>query len=73
MTKTSELTNREKMIYKVLEENRGKVVYRDELHKLIDPDNLPHSNVVDVHIKNLRRKLVGVEITTVRSEGYMLV
>jgi len=54
-------------------QNRNIVLTRYQLSEHIcrDLDSFKHSNLVDVHIKNLRKKInVSDFITTVRGVGY---
>jgi len=69
------LTLKEFMILEYLMRNVGKVVTRDELYSHAwDFADSSFSNTVDVHIKNLRRKIHdnGKIIQTVRGVGYKL-
>ncbi len=69
------LTLKEFMVLEYLIKNRGKVISRDTLysHAWDFADSL-FSNTVDVHIKNLRKKLKdnGKIIQTVRGLGYKI-
>ena len=69
-----ELTYTEQQIVDKLE-SAGKPLTREELKDVKPPEHKRIGNVVDVHIKNLRRKLAGsnIEIETVRGVGYRLV
>ena len=50
---------------------RGKIVTRTELYEhLHDENDTPISNLVDVHVFNLRKKLGGDFIVTHRGQGY---
>lgn len=54
-------------------QNLGKLVYREEIEEHLWPGQPMYSNKVDVHIKNLRKKLNldhRGKIETVRREGY---
>ncbi|MFZ2852677.1 MAG: response regulator [Rhodocyclaceae bacterium] len=68
-----ELAQREFSLLEALLENRGTVLNRSQLERLIYGWNEePESNAVEVHIHHLRRKL-GVElIRTVRGAGYTI-
>ena len=69
------LTLKEFMILEYLMRNVGKVVTRDELYSHAwDFADSSFSNTVDVHIKNLRKKIHdnGKIIQTVRGVGYKL-
>ena len=55
--------------------NKNRVVSRLSLAEHIwhdDYDPFAMSNVMDVHIKNLRRKIGGGMLRTVRGVGYLL-
>lgn len=65
---TSEFTLLETLLEKV-----GRVLSRERLGQaLYGWDDGVESNVVEVHIHNLRRKLVEIPIRTVRGVGYMI-
>lgn len=68
MDAVKSLTKLEKAILDELDSSKPNTVSRDILNQVIDPDGYPQSNVLDVHIKNMRRK--GIAIETVRGEGY---
>lgn len=74
--KTIELTLREYGLLEYLLRNKGKVVTREDILSHVWDrffDSL--SNVVDVHLKNLRKKLpktYATRIQTVRGKGYRL-
>lgn len=67
------LTGREYALIEALVLRRGKIVTRAELYDhLHDENDTPVSNLVDVHVFNLRRKL-GVDfIVTHRGQGYSI-
>lgn len=74
-----ELTNKEFSILEFLFYNRGRIISRFQLAEHVwgedfDPFNM--SNFLDVHIKNLRKKIqldnVQSIIETVRSVGYVI-
>jgi two-component system OmpR family response regulator len=68
-----ELTAREFAILELLTQSRGAVVARSTIHEHIyneEADVL--SNVVDVHVAALRRKLGSEVIRTRRGEGYII-
>lgn len=73
-TNTSELpklTKREQQYFDELKD--GVVVSAQFLHTQLHPDADWNSNVVAVHIKNLRKKLVGLyEIEALRGIGYKM-
>ena len=70
------LTKREYSLFKVLMSAEGKPVAREELESAAWNETGSGSNIVDVYIAYLRRKLrsaFGAEmIITVRGKGYML-
>lgn len=66
-----ELSAREFALLEVLIRNRGQVMSREQLLSLVwGYDFDPGSNVVDVYIGYLRKKLGPDTITTVRGMGY---
>lgn len=72
-----ELTLREYSLLEYLLRNKDKVVTRDDiLEHVWDREYNAFSNVVDVHLKNIRKKLpkpYAVRIQTVWGKGYKLV
>ena len=69
------LTLKEFMLLEYLMRNAGSVVTRDTLYGHVwDFADASFSNTVDVHIKNLRRKLhdEGTIIQTIRGTGYKI-
>ena len=67
------LTKREFEILKMLLENQGKVMSREILlEQLWQYEFYGNDRVVDNHIKNLRRKLGGSYIETVKGVGYRI-
>ncbi len=70
--KEVKLTGRERELLKVLVENRGKVVSKEELLQKVWKGETVSKRVVDVHIKHLRDK-IGDRIETVWGVGYRLV
>ena len=69
------LTLKEFMVLEYLMRNLGKVVTRDELYSHAwDFADSSFSNTVDVHIKNLRKKINdnGKIIQTIRGVGYKM-
>ena len=68
---TIALTAREYALAEFLALHRGEVVTRAALYEhLFDEDDDTLSNLLDVHVSNIRKKL-GIEfITTVRGQGY---
>jgi two-component system OmpR family response regulator len=68
-----ELTAREFAILELLTQARGAVVRRATIYDHIyDDDSDVTSNVIDVHVAALRRKLGGDLIRTRRGEGYVI-
>ncbi|MFT0137332.1 response regulator transcription factor [Alcanivoracaceae bacterium MT1] len=68
------LTAQESRLLAYLMHARERVVSRTELSEHVyDRDHEPDSNVIDVQISRLRRKLGGERIQTVRCQGYRLV
>lgn len=71
--KETSLTKREFEILKMLLENQGKVMTREILlEQLWQYEFYGNDRVVDNHIKNLRRKLGGSYIETVKGVGYRI-
>ncbi len=75
--KTIRLTAREFAVLECLALRRGRLVRRETLHELLyTAEGHPESNVIEVYIRQLRRKLNGAGqvdlIRTRRGEGYML-
>jgi two-component system, OmpR family, response regulator len=70
---TIRLTPREYAIVEMLALNRGKLVSRTMLYDhLFGEDDDTLSNLLDVHVFNLRKKLGGHVIVTRRGEGYLI-
>jgi two-component system OmpR family response regulator len=68
-----ELTAREYAILELLTRSRGTVVARSTIcEHIYNEDTDPLSNVVDVHVAALRRKLGADLIRTRRGEGYIV-
>lgn len=68
-----ELTAREYGLLEYLVLHRGQVVTRTELYEhLFDEDDSTLSNLLDVHVSNLRKKLGHDLITTRRGHGYSI-
>lgn len=70
--KEVKLTRREKELLKVLLENAGKVVPKEELLNKVWKGERVSKRAVDVHVKHLRDK-IGGRIETVWGVGYRLV
>lgn len=67
------LTAREFALLEMLLLNRGKVVSRTKIYEhLFDENDDSLSNLLDVHVSNLRKKLGKDFITTRRGQGYLL-
>jgi two-component system OmpR family response regulator len=67
------LTPREFSLLELLARHRGEVVTRTQIYEhLFDETEDTLSNLVDVHVSNLRRKLGKDFITTRRGQGYVL-
>ena len=67
------LTPREYALVELLAMHRGKLVTRTMIYDhLFDESGDTLSNLVDVHVANVRRKLGKEFITTRRGEGYMV-
>jgi two-component system OmpR family response regulator len=65
------LTAREYALVEFLALHRGRVVTRTELYEhLFDEDEDTLSNLLDVHVSNVRKKLGAGFITTHRGHGY---
>lgn len=71
--KTVDLSAREFLLAEVLLRNPGQVLSREQLLSQVwGYDFDPNSNVVDVYIRYLRRKIGAQRIETVRGMGYRL-
>lgn len=67
------LTAREYSLVQYLALHRGTVVSRTELYEhLFDEDDDTLSNLLDVHVSNVRKKLGAEFITTRRGHGYCI-
>jgi DNA-binding response OmpR family regulator len=67
------LTPTEKCIYDFMLKHKGKEIPRKMFASIIGDRNMFGSNLLDVHVKNLRRKLPEGAIETIRGVGYKLV
>jgi len=68
-----ELTAREYALLEFLALHRGDVVTRTQLYEhLFDENESSLSNLLDVHVSNLRKKLGAGFITTRRGHGYCI-
>ena len=71
--KAIELTAREYALVEFLALHRGKVVTRTTLYEhLFDEDDTTLSNLLDVHVSNVRKKLGHDFIVTRRGHGYCI-
>ena len=67
------LTSREYSLIEFLALHRGKVVTRTMLYEhLFDEDDSTLSNLLDVHVSNIRKKLGHAFIVTRRGHGYSI-
>jgi two-component system OmpR family response regulator len=68
-----ELTAREFGLVEFLARHRGEVVTRTQLYEhLFDENEASLSNLLDVHVSNVRKKLGAEFITTRRGHGYCI-
>ena len=68
-----ELTAREYALVEFLALHRGEVITRTTLYEhLFDEDDTTLSNLLDVHVSNIRKKLGHEFITTRRGHGYCI-
>jgi two-component system OmpR family response regulator len=68
-----ELTAREYALVEFLALHRGEVVTRTQLYEhLFDENDSTLSNLLDVHVSNVRKKLGAGFITTRRGHGYCI-
>lgn len=69
-------TPREYELFAYLVQERGRVVPREELLTRLWPEESPNTNVLDVHIRNVRKKLASVHekdcIHTIHGVGYSI-
>jgi two-component system, OmpR family, response regulator len=71
--KPVELTAREYSLVEFLALHRGSVVTRTQLYEhLFDENDSTLSNLLDVHVSNVRKKLGADFITTRRGHGYCI-
>ena len=67
------LTAREYALVEFLALHQGEVVTRTALYEhLFDEDDSTLSNLLDVHVSNLRKKLGAEFIVTRRGQGYCI-
>ncbi len=68
------LTAREFALVELLLLNRGKVVTRTEIYDhIFDMNESSLSNLLDVHVSNIRKKLGADFVQTRRGQGYIIV
>ena len=68
-----ELTRREFELLKSLLQNQGRVLSRQTLlNRVWSYDFYGDERIVDTHVKNLRKKLGGDYIETIRGVGYRI-
>lgn len=68
-----ELTAREYALVEFMARHRGEVVTRTQLYEhLFDENDSTLSNLLDVHVSNVRKKLGAEFITTRRGHGYCI-
>src|SRR5208283_5241301 len=68
-----ELTAREYVLVEFLALHRGEVITRTQLYEhLFDENDATLSNLLDVHVSNIRKKLGAEFITTRRGHGYCI-
>jgi two-component system OmpR family response regulator len=71
--KPVELTAREYSLVEFMALHRGEVVTRTQLYEhLFDENESSLSNLLDVHVSNVRKKLGADFITTRRGHGYCI-
>ena len=71
--KPVDLTAREYVLVEFLALHRGEVVTRTQLYEhLFDENESSLSNLLDVHVSNVRKKLGAEFITTRRGHGYSI-
>lgn len=64
------LTKKESAVLELLRSRRGECVSRHEIATVVFGRDFTESNVADVHVKNIRRKIGKTAIVTVRGKGY---
>jgi two-component system OmpR family response regulator len=71
--KPVELTAREYSLVEFMALHRGEVVTRTQLYEhLFDENDTTMSNLLDVHVSNVRKKLGAEFIVTRRGHGYCI-
>ena len=66
------LTKKEYEILEVLAKRKGHLVTRDQLMNTICGYSELDSRVLDNHIKNIRKKVPGIPLSTITGMGYQL-
>lgn len=70
---TIDLTAREYFLLEYLAQNRGRLVTRSDLYEhLFDEEDDTLSNLLDVHVSRIRKKLGAEVIRTRRGHGYLI-
>jgi two-component system OmpR family response regulator len=70
---TIPLTAREYALVEMLALQRGRVISRTEMYEhLFDENEDSLSNLLDVHVSNIRKKLGKDFISTRRGQGYVI-
>lgn len=68
-----QLTRREFAILRFIVQRRGEIVSSETLHEaILDEESDTISNVLNVHIYNIRKKLGKELIETIRDRGYLI-
>lgn len=68
-----QFTPTEYSLLEMLALNKGQIVARSQIYEhLFDDDDAGFSNLIDVHMSNLRKKLGNEMIKTVRGYGYLI-
>jgi two-component system, OmpR family, response regulator len=71
--KLVDLTAREYSLVELLAQHRGQLITRSMIYEhLFDENDDTLSNLVDVHVSNVRKKLGKDFITTRRGQGYLI-
>ncbi len=71
--KAINLTAREYALVEILAQHRGQLITRSMIYEhLFDENEDSLSNLVDVHVSNVRKKVGKDFITTRRGQGYMI-
>ena len=70
--KAKSLPKKEYEILEVLAKRKGHLVTRDQLMNTIWGYSELDSRVLDNHIKNIRKKIPGIPLSTITGMGYQL-